>query len=94
MTPDCCLSDLVREVKKSSNQFIRENGLCRSAFNWQQGFGAFSYGRSQIDHVCKYIAHQKEHHNKKTFREEYLMFLKKFEVYYDEKYVFDWYDEA
>lgn len=90
MKPSCCLSDLVREIKKSSNDFITENKFCSSKFNWQEGFGAFSYSHSQIDSVYKYVMNQKEHHKKVTFKEEYTDFLKKFEVIYDEKYLFDW----
>jgi len=59
LKPSCCLSDLVREIKKSSNEFIRENKLVRGNFNWQEGYGAFSYSHSHIDSVCKYIFHQK-----------------------------------
>lgn len=65
----------------------------RWKFNWQEGFGAFSYGHSQIDVVVKYIQHQEEHHAKKTFKEEYLEMLKKFNVEYDERYIFKWVDE-
>ena len=88
--PDCCLSDLVREIKKSSNEFVKENKLSKFKFDWQNGFGAFSYSQSQIDKVVKYILNQKEHHNKKSFKSEYLDLLKKFEIKYDEKYLFDW----
>ncbi len=90
MKPTCCLSELVREVKKSSNSFITENKFVQSKFNWQEGYGAFSYGHSQIDAVAKYVMNQKLHHRKVTFREEYLDFLKKFEIEFDEKYIFDW----
>lgn len=88
--PSCSLSDLVREVKKSSNEWINGNKLINYKFNWQEGFGAFSYSHSQLDLVIKYVMNQKEHHKKKSFREEYLDFLKKFEIEYDEKYVFEW----
>jgi putative transposase len=71
MKPTCCLSDLVREVKKSSNEFINENKFSKFRFNWQEGFGAFSYSHSQLDDVIAYIMNQKEHHRKKTFKEEY-----------------------
>jgi putative transposase len=91
--PTCCLSDLVREIKKSSNTFIKENKFIKFNFSWQEGFGAFSYSHSQIDDVCKYTLNQKEHHKKKTFREEYLDFLKKFEVDFNEQYLFDWIEE-
>ena len=90
MKPTCNLSDLVREIKKSSNEFIKEENFSKFKFNWQEGFGAFSYSHSQLDDIIKYIMNQKEHHRKITFREEYLDFLKKFNVQYDEKYLFDW----
>ena len=92
MKPSCCLSDLVREVKKSSNDFINENKLSKFKFSWQEGYGAFSYSHSQIDAVAKYILNQKEHHRKITFKEEYVDFLKKFEIEHDEKYLFNWMD--
>ena len=88
--PSCCLSDLVREIKKSSNEFIKENKLCRYRFNWQEGYGAFSYSHSQLDKVIAYIRNQKKHHKVKTFKEEYTDLLKKFKVEYDNKYLFDW----
>ena len=90
--PSCCLSDLVREVKKSSNQFINEKRFVKSNFNWQSGFGSFSYSHSALDKVILYINHQKEHHRKLTFREEYIGFLKKFQVDYKDEYLFDWLD--
>ena len=92
MKPSCCLSDLVREIKKSSNDFINENNLSKFRFSWQEGYGAFSYSHSQIDAVAKYILNQKEHHKKVTFKEEYIDFLKKFEIEHDEKYLFNWID--
>ena len=92
MKPSCCLSDLVREVKKSSNQFINEKRFVKSNFNWQSGFGSFSYSHSALDKVILYINHQKEHHRKLTFREEYIGFLKKFQVDYKDEYLFDWLD--
>jgi len=90
MRPACCLSDLVREVKKSSNEFIKEKGFCPSRFQWQEGFGAFSYSHSSLDNVIGYIMRQKEHHKKQTFKDEYLMFLKNFAVEYKDEYLFDW----
>ncbi len=89
MKPSCRLSDLVREVKKTSNEFINENTLSKFNFSWQEGYGAFSYGHSQIDDVAKYILNQKQHHQKKTFREEYMDFLKKFAIAYNDQYLFD-----
>jgi REP element-mobilizing transposase RayT len=90
MKPSCCLSDLVREIKKSSTEFIKEKKLSKFKFNWQEGYGAFSYSHSQIDSVVKYIINQKEHHKKQTFREEYMDFLKKFEIEFKEDYLFKW----
>ena len=92
MKPSCCLSDLVREIKKSSNEFINDNKLPKFKFNWQEGFGVFSYSHSQLDNVIAYIMNQKEHHKKKTFKEEYTDFLKQFNVEYDEQYLFEWYE--
>lgn len=90
MKPSCCLSDLVREVKKSSNDFIKEKKFSKFKFNWQEGYGAFSYSHSQIDSVIKYIINQKEHHKKQTFKEEYLDFLKMFEIEFKDEYLFKW----
>jgi putative transposase len=90
LKPSCCLSDLVREIKKASNEFINENNLVKGKFGWQEGFGAFSYGHSQIDAVIKYIMSQKEHHQRKTFKAEYIEFLEKFSIQHDEKYLFEW----
>lgn len=89
MKPSCCLSDLVREIKKSTSEFIKENCFTKFQFNWQEGFGAFSYSSSQIDNVIKYIKNQKEHHRKKTFNEEYIDFLEKFNVEYKKEYLFE-----
>lgn len=93
MKPNCCLSDLVREIKKSSNTFINEKGFVRGKFNWQNGFGAFSYSHSALDNVIRYIQNQKEHHKKKSFKEEYLEFLNKFQIEYQDEHLFDWVSE-
>ena len=90
MRPSCNLSDLVREIKKSSNGFINEKKFCPLKFEWQEGYGAFSYSHSALDNVIGYIANQKEHHHKRSFREEYVDFLKKFEVEFKEEYLFEW----
>ncbi len=90
MKPSCNLSDLVREIKKSSNGFINEKRFSAYKFEWQEGYGAFSYSHSALDNVIGYITNQKDHHRKKSFREEYVDFLKKFEVEYKEEYLFDW----
>jgi len=90
MKPTCCLSDLVREIKKSSNSFIKEKRFSPYDFQWQEGYGAFSYSHSQITDVIQYIQNQKQHHKKKTFQEEYLAFLKLFEIEFKNEYLFDW----
>ena len=88
--PSIAISDLVRDIKAGSSNFINEKGWIRGRFNWQEGFGAFSYSRSQIDAVSKYISEQETHHRSNSFKSEYLGLLRKFEVDYDEKYLFDW----
>ena len=92
MKPSCCLSDLVREIKKSSNDFIKEKKFTKFKFRWQEGYGAFSYSHSNLDNVIKYIMNQKEHHKTKTFKEEYMQFLKKFEIEFKDEYLFEWID--
>ncbi len=91
MKPACSLSDLVMEIKKSSNTFIRENNFSKQ-FYWQDGFGAFTYSHSQISEVANYVMNQKVHHKKHTFKQEYFAFLKKFEIDYQEQYLFEWID--
>lgn len=88
MRPTQSISDLMKEVKQSSSLWINENKLTNTKFAWQEGYGAFSYSKSQIDNVIKYINNQEEHHKKKTFIEEYLEMLTKFEIEYDENYIF------
>ncbi len=88
--PSITISDLVRDIKAGSSNFINQQYYVNGKFNWQEGFGAFSYSKSQIDIVIKYILSQEEHHKKTTFREEYFDFLEKFEIDYDEKYLFEW----
>mgnify|MGYP000067027615 FL=1 len=94
MRPTCCLSDLVREVKKSSTEFIKENKLTKFNFNWQEGFGAFSYGHSQLDDIIGYIMRQKEHHATRSFKDEYTSLLNNFAIEYEEGYLFDWIDDG
>jgi hypothetical protein len=90
LKPLIAISDLTRDIKAGSSNFINDKKWVKGKFNWQEGFGAFSYSRSQIDTVIKYILNQEEHHKKKTFREEYINFLRKFEIEYNEKYLFEW----
>jgi putative transposase len=94
LKPNIALSDLVRDIKNNSSTFINKKKWIPGKFKWQRGFGAFSYSHSQIDKVIKYIQNQEQHHAHKSFREEYLEFLKKFSIEYDEKYVFDWVREV
>ena len=89
LNPVEALSELVKEVKRCSTNFINEQKWLRGKYSWQEGYGAFSYSHSQLDNVIKYIENQEKHHKKKTFREEYLEMLKKFDVIYNEKYIFE-----
>lgn len=93
LKPDMALSDLVRDIKASSSKFINESGWLRGRFNWQEGFGAFSYSHSQLGAVIRYIQTQEEHHRKRSFKDEYLKLLRKFDVAFDEKYVFDFIED-
>ncbi|AZA89223.1 Transposase and inactivated derivatives [Chryseobacterium nakagawai] len=90
MNPTMSVSDLVRDIKAGSSKFINEKRWMNGKFNWQEGYGAFSYSKSSVDSVVKYILNQEDHHKKKTFREEYLDFMSKFEIEYDPKYLFEW----
>lgn len=90
LKPNISISDLVRDIKAGSSKFINDSKWINGKFSWQEGFGAFSYSRSHIDNVVKYILNQEEHHKKQTFKEEYLEFLEKFEIEYDIKYLYEW----
>jgi len=87
--PSVAVSDMARDIKASSSKWINENRWIKGNFKLQEGFSAFTYSKSQIDTVVNYILNQREHHKKKTFREEFLDFLEKFNVDYNEKYLFD-----
>jgi len=91
--PDIALSDLVRDMKAGSSKFINEKRWVMGRFSWQEGFGAFSYSRSQLGTVIRYIENQQRHHAKKSFREEYVALLEKFGVEYDQRYIFKPLDE-
>ena len=90
LRPSIRICDLVRDIKNNSSRFINEKKFLPRKFEWQDGYGAFSYSRSHIDNVYRYIENQEAHHKKRTFKEEYLDLLKKFEVEYNEKYLFKW----
>ncbi len=91
--PTILISDLVRDIKAGSSKFINDKKWIDGKFNWQEGYGAFSYSKSSIDSVVKYILNQEEHHKKKKFKDEYLDLLEKFEIEYDQKYLFDWIED-
>ena len=93
MKPSCCLSDLIREVKKTSNEFIKAEKFTPFKFDWQEGYGAFSHSHSNFKVVAQYVMNQKEHHRKKSFREEYIELLKEFEIEFKEEYLFEWIED-
>jgi REP element-mobilizing transposase RayT len=86
------ISDLMREVKASSSGWINENKFVKRKFHWQDGYGAFSYSRSQRDRVIRYIMQQEKHHKGETFKAEYLALLKNFDIPFDKRYIFEFYD--
>jgi putative transposase len=88
--PNIALSDLVRDIKANSSRFINEKRFVKGKFSWQEGFGAFSYSISQLDDVIRYIQNQEEHHKETDFKDEYLKYLKRFKIEFDENYVFEW----
>jgi REP element-mobilizing transposase RayT len=92
LKPSMRISDIARDIKNNSSNFINERGWLKGKFSWQDGYGAFSYSRSQVSRVYNYILNQEAHHKKRTFREEYLELLKKFDIQFDERYLFEWYE--
>jgi len=90
--PNISISDVVRDIKSGSSKFISDNNWVKGKFAWQEGYGAFSYSKNQIDRVVNYILNQEEHHKKRTFKEEYLELLKKNEIEYSDEYLFEWVD--
>jgi putative transposase len=90
LQPSVLISDFVKQIKVESNEFIAGKKWVKNGFSWQEGYGVFSYGQSQIDAVCKYVLNQEFHHEKKTFRQQYIQFLQKFNVPYEEQYLVDW----
>lgn len=91
--PSISISNTVHDIKRSSSLFINRHKLCQGKFEWQEGYGGYSYSRSQLENVYKYILNQEEHHKKMTFKEEYLEFLRKFEIEYDKRYLFDFWND-
>ncbi len=92
LKPGMSISNLVRDIKNNSSNFINDNAWNKDKFSWQEGFGAFSYSHSHIARVYDYILNQENHHKKKTFKQEYFALLKKFEVDFKEEYLFEFYD--
>jgi len=92
LNPAIALSNIIRDVKTNSSKWINENNFVLGRFSWQEGYGAFSYSRSKRDDVIKYIMEQEKHHATKSFREEYLGLLRKFEIPFEANYVFEFYD--
>ena len=92
LKPSMRISDLVRDIKNNSTNFINERGWLKNHFSWQEGYGVFSYYESQFGRVIDYIKNQKIHHQKKTFRQEYLAFLKKFNIPFEERYLFEFFE--
>ena len=90
LRPSMSISDLVRDIKNNSANFINEHNWVKGKFAWQEGYGAFSYSQSAVENVYNYILNQEAHHSEKEFRAEYIEYLKEFEVEYDEKYLLDW----
>jgi len=91
--PNISVSKLIEQVKSGSSNWLNNKKYITEKFNWQDGYGAFTYSKSHIDNVVKYILNQPEHHKKQSFREEYLLILSKFDIDYDTKYLFEWYDQ-
>ena len=94
LKPSMALSDLVKDIKSESSGFINEKKWIRGRFNWQEGYGAFSYSHSHLDAVIRYIRNQEKHHSAKSFRDEYMTLLRKFDIAFDEKYIFEFIEGA
>jgi putative transposase len=92
--PTVRISDFIKEIKVESNEFINSKKWIRGRFSWQEGYGVFSYSNSQVDSVVKYVLNQEAHHHKKTFKQEYYELLKEFEIAFEEKYLFEFVEEA
>ena len=88
MRPTQSLSNLMQDVKGSSSKWVNDHKLVNGRFEWQEGYGAFSYAKSQTDHVMAYIRNQEIHHSTKSFVDEYTEILNKFDVKYDDRYIF------
>jgi putative transposase len=94
LNPSKSISDTVHDIKRGSSLFINQNKLVKGRFSWQEGYGGFTYSKSQLDNVFKYIKNQGTHHSKRNFQEEYLSLLEKYEIKYDPKFLFEFYSNA
>lgn len=92
LSPDISTSNLVRDIKSKSTKWINEKDLCKQKFAWQTGFGAFSYSQSALKNVVKYILNQPYHHRNRTFESEYVELLNRFEINYQDQFLFEFYD--
>jgi putative transposase len=90
MKPSISVSELVRDLKSNSSKWLNEQGLFKGKFEWQNGFGAFTCGHTQLNSIIAYVNNQEIHHKKETFKEEYLKLLKEFEIEFNEQFLFDW----
>jgi REP element-mobilizing transposase RayT len=88
LKPAISVSDLMKTVKAKSSKYINDHKLTKERFEWQEGYGVFSYRQRDLDQIYNYVKNQEEHHQKQTFRDEYLDLMKEFEISYDEKYIF------
>jgi putative transposase len=93
LNPSKSISDTVHDIKRSTSLFINKENLCHGKFAWQDGYGGFTYSKSQMGNVYQYIEQQENHHQKITFKEEYIHFLKEFEIDYDERFLFDFWEK-
>jgi putative transposase len=94
LNPSISVSDTVHDIKRSSSLFINNEKLCPYRFSWQEGYGGFTYSRSQISDVYNYIENQESHHNKRTFREEYIDILIKNEIEFEQQFLFDFWEDS
>ena len=90
LKPTMAVSDLIRDIKNNSSKFVNEKEFVKGKFQWQEGYGAFSYAHSQVEQVYNYILNQEAHHQRRTFRQEYLEFLTKYEIEHKPEYLFEW----
>jgi putative transposase len=92
LKPAAALADVVREIKADSTNFINKRMLVHGHFNWQEGYGAFSYSHSQLDTIVRYIRNQEKHHQRQSFKAEYMTLLRRFDIGFEDKYVFEFFD--